>query len=497
MVHGNCGSLTTVAGAAHGACRTRWRAVVLVVVAVLAAACSRSGDSTATGESSTVGTSGNAATTSVAGPGPGEFGDLGKVCGPAPSGTTLTATDKGVTASSIQIGTIADPGFSGRPGVNQEIFDTAKTFSDWCNAAGGINGRKIDLKQRDAKLTDYQARIIDACDAGDFMLVGSLGIFDDQGQKERLACGLPAIGSATNTPAVLADLMLKPIANSGHDISMGDLRWLAEKFPEATRKIGFLTGGVAVTVNAANKNKEAIASLGWKIVYDEQFNAAGESSWRGFVESMKSHGVRGLIWTADPSALAAVLKAMAEIDYHPDFVRATGNIYDPLLLSEAGQAANGTYIASNSYPFLDPAMAKKNPATQQFLDLKAQYNPNGKIADLAIASFSSWLLFAKAASECGADVTRDCVWAKATAVTDWTGGGLHAKQDLAHGNAAGCFVEIEVNDGKFVFPDIHPNDGVFSCDPKNIVALHGDYGTGEKCPNPDFATDPKPSSCAL
>jgi len=475
-----------------------WRQllVVVAVMSIVGTACGRSDDSTATGGGATGDTSGTTPPTSAAGPAAGEFGDLGEVCGPAAPGTTLSATDTGVTADSIQIGTIADPGYTGRPGINQELFDTAKTFSKWCNEAGGINGRKIDLKLRDAKLTEYQARIIEACDEGDFMLVGGYGIFDSQGQKERLACGLPTVGSATNPLAVMADLTVKPIPNFVDSISIGDLRWLAEQFPEATQKIGFLTGGVAVTINAANRNKEAMASLGWKVVYDEQFNAAGETSWRGFVEGMKSAGVRGVIWTADPTALAAVLKAMDEIEYHPDFVRATGNIYDPLLVSEAGQAANGTFISSSTYPALDAGMAKKNPATQQYLDLAAEYNPSGKIAEQGVLSFSAWLLFAQAASQCGAELTRDCVWEKAEAVTDWTGGGLHARQDLANARASQCFVEIAVEDGKFTFPDINPNDGVFNCDPENVATLHDDYGAGEKCENPAFAADPKPSNCA-
>ena len=499
MAHGKLGIRTVVPNRAGStAPRTpTWRQLVafVAVAGIVAAACGRSGDTTAA-DSTDDGAATTTPPTSASGPAAGEFGDLGKVCGPADSGTTLTASDTGVTETSIQIGTVADPGFSGRPGVNQELFDTAEAFAKWCNEAGGIYGRKIEVKERDAKLTEFQGRMIDACDEGDFMLVGGLGIFDDQGQKERLACGLPNIGFGTNPPAVAADLMLKPVPGSLDALSIGDLRWLQKKFPEATQKIGFLTGGVAVTITSANRNKEAMASLGWKVVYDEQFNAAGETSWRGFVEGMKAAGVRGVIWTADPSALAAVLKAMAEIEYHPDFVRATGNIYDNLLLAEAGPAANNTYIASVSYPFLDPALAKKNPATQQYLDLMAEYAPGGKIADLGVTAFSAWLLFAKAAGECGADLTRDCVWANANATTEWSGGGLHATQNLATGRGSGCFVEIEAKDGKWTFPDISPNDGVFSCDPKNIFESRTDYGAGAKCENPAFATDPKPSNCA-
>ncbi|MCZ7535039.1 MAG: ABC transporter substrate-binding protein [Acidimicrobiia bacterium] len=312
----------------------RWRRPValMAVMGIVATACGRSDDAAsddATGDRAATTTP----TTLPAGPAAGEFGDLGQVCGPAPAGTTLTASDTGVTATSIQIGTVADPGYVGRPGINQELFDTAQTFSKWCNAAGGIFGREIEVKERDAKFTEHQARMIEACDEGDFMLVGGLGVFDDLGQKERLACGLPNIGFGTNPPSLGADLRQGPSEGSLDTMGIGDLRWLDEKFPEATQKIGFLTGGVAVTQIAAAKVREATDSLGWEVVYDEEFNPAGETSWRGFVEGMKSAGVRGFIWTADPSALASVLNAMAEIEFHPDFIRAIGNNYDNLLLS--------------------------------------------------------------------------------------------------------------------------------------------------------------------
>ena len=473
---------------------TRRRVAALVaVLGLLGAGCGRSGSTQAIGDTAVT----SASATSAPGPGAGEFGDLGTVCGPAPDSTALTASDTGVTATSIQIGTVADPGFAGRPGVNQEFFDSAEAFSNWCNAAGGINGRKIEVKERDAKLTEFQSRMIEACDEGDFMLVGGGGIFDDQGQKERLACDLPAIaGMAVTPPSVASDLTIVPITNDMSSLPIGDLNWLAEQFPEATQKIGFLTGGIAVTITNANRNQEAMKARGWKIVYDEQFNAAGETSWRGFVEGMKSAGVRGVIWTADPSALAAVLKAMDEIEYHPDFVRAASNIYDNLLLSEAGPAANGTYIMTSTYPFLDPELAKKNPATKQYLDIMSEYDPGGKVANLGVTGFSAWLLFAKAARECGADLTRDCVWEHAKAINDWTGGGLHARQDLATGRASECFVEIEAKDGRWALTDISPNEGVFNCDPRNVFDSTVDYGQGVKCENPAFADDPKPSICA-
>ena len=117
-----------------------------------------------------------------------------------------------MTADSLQVSTFSDPGFQGRLGLNQELFDTADAFTSWCNEHGGIHGRKIVLEKRDAKLAEYQQRVIEACDQGDFFMVGGGAVFDDTGQQDRLACGLPAIPGYVVTPAAIeADLSIQPV----------------------------------------------------------------------------------------------------------------------------------------------------------------------------------------------------------------------------------------------------------------------------------------------
>ncbi len=134
----------------------RWRSlVILLCVAILGAACSRSDDSTGASDSSSS-TAPPAAATA-------DFGTLKDVCQP---GDAKGATAQGVTDDSIRVATFSDRGFAGRPGLNQELFDSGEVFTKWCNDAGGINGRKLVLDERDAALTDYRARIIDSCQAG-------------------------------------------------------------------------------------------------------------------------------------------------------------------------------------------------------------------------------------------------------------------------------------------------------------------------------------------
>ncbi|HEX2738191.1 MAG TPA: ABC transporter substrate-binding protein, partial [Acidimicrobiia bacterium] len=357
----------------------------------------------------------------------------------------------------------------------------------------------IDLKLRDAKLSEFQQRIIEACTEKDFMLVGAGDVFDDTGQKNRLACGLPSIaGYFVTANAEAADLAVEPLPNPSTGYPMGDYRFLTNKFPDSGKAVGVITGNVATTESQSAKWIEAAKSLGATIVYNQTYNALGEPTWRPFAEAIKNAGVKGLHYTGEPANLAKLVQAFADINYKLDWLLTEPNNYDPTLLT-AGTAADGTYIHSAFYPMLDPEVAKKNPATRDYLDMMDQYNHGGKIALLGAQSMSSWLLFATAVKECGADVTRDCVYAKALEPTKWTAGGLHIPADVKDKKQPDCYALIQVKDAKFSLDtDVKatPGNAPYNCNAANIVPLKANYGTGEKCPNPAYATDPKPSTCA-
>jgi ABC-type branched-subunit amino acid transport system substrate-binding protein len=322
-------------------------------------------------------------------------------------------------------------------------------------------------------------------------------VFDDTGQKERLACDLPTVaGYVVTAQAAGADLTYQSVPNPIGTLPIGDYIWLQKQFPDSIDHVGVLTGSIATTVVVAKRNEEGVKGLGWKIVYESQYNAAGETTWRPFAEAVKNAGVKGLIWVGEPVNLANMLKALSDIGYKLDWARADANHYDPLLISEGGAAANGAYVRSVFYPFLSDEEAKDNPATLQYRHILQDWKKSAKIAYLGVQGFSAWLLWAKAATDCGTDLTRDCVWANIAKVHDWTGGGLHAPQDVGANKPGDCYAMEQVKDGKFVLADIGATDGIYACDPKNVVTLKGNYGEGAKCPNPAYATDPKPSNCA-
>jgi len=451
-------------------------AITVLATTLIGAGCSRSSSDVETGTPSTA--AGGATTTAAGGTtaGKGDFGSLKDVCGP---GDAKGATDQGVTDDSITLGTISDTGFVGRPGLNQELFDASTVFTDWCNAAGGINGRKLVFDKLDAKLTEYKQRITEACQK-DFMLVGGGGVFDNTGQDERLKCLLPDVPAYQVTPEARgAELAVAPLPSNLSEVPIGVYQYLGKKYPDSTSKVGFITGNVPATVTTDEQNQEGVKSLGWKVAYQTQYNAAGESSWTPFAQAFKSKGLKGLVYTGEPENAAKLLQAIDDIGYKLDWVVVGANHLDQNFIKVGGKAVDNVYMASAVVPFFE---ADENPATQQYRDLFEQYLPKGKVdALLGINSFSAWLLFATAAKECGSDVTRTCVYDNLAKTKEWNGGGLHATTDPSSGKASRCMIVVEATPDGFVVPkDYKLTDGLFHCQDDSVVGLTGDYGKGAK-----------------
>lgn len=444
-----------------------------LVIALLGAACTRSDNQSETGSSTTE----KGATTAPGGQNAGSagsFGDLKDVCGP---GDAKGATAQGVTDTEIQVGTISDPGFAGRPGLNQELFDATTVFVDWCNEAGGINGRKIKAVERDAKLTEFKQRITEACQS-DFMLVGGGGVFDGTGQAERLKCMLPEIPAyQVAAEAREADLAVRPIPVALNELSVAPMRYLAKKFPDSIDKVAFLTGNLGSLVLVDAQLQEAADLLGWKSVYKAQYNTTGEASWTPFAQAIASAKASGVVYTGEPENLAKLLQAMKDIGYNPEWIIASANTIDENFIKVGGDAIHNVYVTTAVVP---PFMADKNPATEQYLELFKKYLPDGKSeALLGYNSFSAWLLFAEAVKKCGSDVTRRCVFDAAKATTKWTGGGLHAETNPGEGKSSECAIVLEATPKGFIEPEgFKPNKGLFDCSPENVLTLKNDYGKG-------------------
>ncbi|HEY8526151.1 MAG TPA: ABC transporter substrate-binding protein [Acidimicrobiales bacterium] len=454
-------------------------AVLLTFALVLAsAACTRSDSETETGgggDAASETSDGGGGGSSGGALSDGNFGDLEHVCGEAEEGADTAAEETGLTADQIRLGTITDKGSQERPGLTKEMYDTAVAFANWCNEQGGIQGREVVIDDLDAALFNYGQRIAEACQQ-DFALVGGGGVFDSQGIQERIDCGLPNFPGYTVTPqASVADLQVQAIPNPVYEFQAAGYRWIREADEEAD-KFGVLWVNLDGPSTVHQQTIETVEELGYEVVYDEQYRPLGETGWRGFVQQMRDAGVEVVELIGEPEYMVQFQTAMQTEGWYPDYTLLQPNYIDQSFLEEgASTLSEATFARSPIPPF---EMAAEVPALQDFLDLMEQYNPEGRVAFLGVQALSSLLLFATAANECGADLSRECVLEEARNMEGWTAGGLHAPQTPGNAEAGECSLLVHFTPDGFVQDTemAEPNEGLYNCDPANVMELTGDYG---------------------
>jgi len=450
---------------------TRARSALLALLLITTAACSRSdsGDTTPT-------TDGSGPTTTSGGADGatllenGGFGDLASVC---QDGDASGATATGVTDTEIHLGTVTDKG-GPVAGLNEEMYDTAVAFTAWCNDHGGILGRKLVVDDRDAKLFEYEAVMTAAC-TSDFALVGGGAVFDEDPNGVRVGCGMPNIaGYVVSEQGRNAGLQVQPLPNPVERIGAG--RYLSAKaqFPDGITHFGIMTSNLPSVILVRDQLVTVAEANGFKVDYSVEYAPTGETGWDNFAKEIKDKGIKILEYVGQPTDLKLLDQAFKTAGYYPDVILLSTNFYDRNYATEAGAIAGNVFIQSSFYPL---ELAADNKATQDYLDLMDQYNPDGKIALLGTQGLSSWLLFAQAATECGSNLTGDCLLEKAAAASEWTAGGLHAPQTPGNTDPSACFLVLSLDESGFSYNQeaTAPTEGddLYNCNPENVADVSG------------------------
>jgi hypothetical protein len=445
---------------------------VTVAFVLVAAACGDRGDDGNDGASNATSTTEEGG----AGGGPGDFGDLVEVCGPADAEPGAVDDDpaetQGVTPDSIKVGTVSDPGFAGRPGLNQELFDSGEAFVQWCNAAGGINGRQLELTLYDAAISNYQPQIEAACE-NEFALVGSGAVQDNLWPEVGVACDLIDVAGFSVTPEKgglagrdpVEARTIQPLPNPADRQVVAAASLLAEEFPDSIDSGYMLFGDLATLIIQADKEQQAYGQIGYDFADEASYNILGEANWTPFASDISDAGATTLRLVGEGENMALLQQALLEVGYEPEVTFQNTNFYDQAYLEAAAGAAEGTFIETVFWPFEE---ADDNAATARYLELlEAQ---GGKVALLGAQSMSGWLLFATAARDCdrAGDLSRTCVLETAAQVEDWTGGGLHAPASPGTNEGASCQILLRVEGDAFVR---HAPDDGFACDDSYLVEV--------------------------
>jgi ABC-type branched-subunit amino acid transport system substrate-binding protein len=409
------------------------------------------------------------------------FGTIASPCGP---GDAKGATDVGVTDTEIHVVTIADPGNTAKPGLNQGVFDSMRAFEKWCNDQGGINGRKLVVEQRDAGLFEYATQVKYACESA-FALVGGIGTLDDLGAQDQVDCGLPNVpAAAVSALQTGADLTFQPLPNPTNAYNVGPAKWDAEHHPDAVKKAAALRSKLSITENQSNRLIEAYEQVGFDFTYVEAA-AIGETNWAPLVIAMENQGIRFMTLTSSFEEAIPLQNEMALQGFDPDLTELETNFYNAKYPAQAGSVADGTIIRLTAFPFEE---ADRNPATKAYLDALEAAVPGSQPELLGVQAFSAGLLWATAVKQLGSNVTRAGLVDQLSNVHQWNGGGLHGTSDPGNNVPAPCYIMMKVENGGFVreYPkedvdaQVYRDGNGFDCSPDNIVKLTGDYGTGAK-----------------
>ena len=445
-------------------------AAVLSVTAALAAGCGRAGGGTT---SSPTSSSAASSTSSAAGTSAGDFGTLSDICHGNTGGGTKGGTDQGVTASSIEVGVLSDYGYTKDP----QLLNAATVFTDWCNAQGGIDGRKLVADIHDTELMEVVSAMSKAC-ASDFVLAGSSAALDGLAVDARLKCLLPDFDAEPIMPQNQGSgLQITPYtSNSVYSPYVGYYKWLLQKYPDSADHVGVLFGQSVITDVDDSMVEQTVADDGGKVAYNGSFPISGVTNWTPYAEAVKAKGIKGLTFYDTPQTLAAFEQALDNIGYHLDWIDANTNAYGTDFIQIDGKALTDQRNYADLPGIYPVEKAAANPAMTRLVQLFHQYAPGQPVTLMVEEAFSAWLIFAQSAGTCGADLTRSCVYNAAVKQTDWTAGGLTAPVDEATPlSAPECF-DIEQATASGWEPAVGftaNTDGVYSCGQEPADKLTG------------------------
>ncbi len=402
----------------------------------------------------------------------GVWPGVGKICEPGPGGASSV---RGVGDKTINIAVFNDASNTITPGLEVEFPEQAIAFADWCNAAGGIDGRKIVIDNRDAALFNAAQQTTAACQI-DFMAVGGGMALDQPAVPIREKCGLGQItGYVVSNASVLASDQVDPGGGNTDSITAGYFGALTKAYPKAVKAAGMGAGDTPSVLQPETKAEFAAEAQGWKVV-DFLEPPVSVENWAPYVEQYQQKGVTAL-WPADDSNFTPFAQAMTTAGYHPAFVL-LGTQFDNTQ-TQKDVADNPSlppvYIETGWWPL---AQASQNPSTEELVTIMHKYAKGDPIDFDDEEGAESWLLWAKAASACGASLTVGCVLNHAATTKNWDAGGIQApiaSLTLSNENPqpSPCFAMLKVEAEGIVYDKAltHPTQSIWNCNPKNVIQL--------------------------
>jgi hypothetical protein len=340
----------------------------------------------------------------------------------------------------------------------------------WCNAQGGIDGRKIVPDYYDASVTDVGSVMTQACKQ-DFMLVGEGFALDGAAEQTRLGCNLASVPGFTVAPVVANAYEMYQASPNPANASPVSSAYQAEKlFGSKTKHVGVYNSTLSTQQASTTKAEQAFTTAGWKFLPNcsAVINYNGEANYTPFVQKLQSCGAQIIFNDATPGpTLYGAFEAQNQIGYDPIWVMDSGSYTAAFAQWNTEGLANNVYVRLSYEPL---EASKVVPAVSQYLSIVKKYG--GLTSQLGEQASSSFLLWATEAKACGSTLTRQCMVNHLAKVTNWTGGGLNASGNPSKNIPPDCGLLMKLDGTKWV--QAYPKKlGTFDCSPKYVVPNTG------------------------
>jgi hypothetical protein len=403
----------------------------------------------------------------------------------------LRATDKGITADTINVTVVAAVDIPGAQGLFQGVVDGVEGWAEYTNDNGGLAGRNIEVSFFDSRLSGDEARnaFIDACE-NSFALIGTsvlfLNNFDDLTEctdAAGQAIGLP------DFPVVVAEVnhQCSPVSWA---INPPQLQCDTRDHPEQTYRVttgptqyyvkqhGDLEGAFLIPGDSESAKNTTVPGIvaqgeqGISIAFEQDVSAlAPQSDYTPIAAAIAQESLTyarsGLDYT---SAVKLRKEAKLQSVTSVEVWDCTLQCYHTGLIEQGGADVEDQYVYMPFLPFLgDNAEDQTNDMLKSFLEYVD--DPDG----FAIQAWSAGLFFTEALNkvvDAGGNnaLTRAALLKQAPTITDFTADGMMGKTNVGGREQSPCFVLTQVRDGDF--ERVTPRKkGTFNCKKSNVVEV--------------------------
>jgi hypothetical protein len=383
----------------------------------------------------------------------------------APTTTTTHprgGSDIGISGDEIRLAVIAD---------DPATFEGMTAWMTAVNKHGGIADRdvRLDLLETGGSADGYAAAVTTACDT-DFAIVGSFSIFDvAPGAVDCAAIpDLPVEASSTDHGAATNTYSAFP--RSSITEAVGPYRWLLDNVDGCCTPFTLLpdtepgrtrTASAIAAAQAAGFDSGETAEVSASDDPDRYTELVGEIE-----DSNATFAASGL--GLESTVLLRQAAAGGAADVHAWYCDTS--CYDGAFLANGGNAVEDEFLGIETVPFTDK---------DEVAALRTYLRTTRRAAELpsyaGLRAYVTGLLFeasAKAVVEqSGEDgLTRVRLLDTLSGVHDFDAGGIVGPTDVGRRTPTGCYVLLQVHDGKFT--RVNPAEkGRLDCASDNLVTI--------------------------